>query len=766
MIRPSPPSNSLKAASTATNPNLVSAKTWHRFFTQFTGITSAISLALALVFFIAYNWLYMGKMAKFGLVETALILSIVAYAVLAHKGLFKLGQQLLLLIASIITGSLLALVGQVYQTGADSWQLFFSWAALIMVWVVIARLPALWLLWLGLINVSFMLYHNATGFGFITAAYSDLLYLILLTAINGLALILALKFTDKFSNKVIPYWPASSIAATTPKVKTPVKAVIFRLNWSIYTVAALVIYFATRLGLYPLLNISPLLPTILAFGAWLAVMAFFYQRFRKKQIDLLMLTLVSGSVILILMVIATQYIAPYLGDLALFALAFILIALSASAVNWLRNLNTGLTNTGLKQQSVRNDNCDDFEQLKGFEALENTAAIQAPSIPSNSPWYLQLFLGLTGLLSGALITGFLVVILNTALRDIPIKLILSVLLFFISFVLYHPHLFKRSTATTTLDNADKSHTFGSSLAFALSLSAQAFLAAVLFQFFEAPVLIVSGFMLLQVLLFVLIQDRLPRFISAFIALGCLVWLLSYYQLPELSAALLALSATVTGLPIAKLPSSKNPQRLNFSQNHFTQHLCGPSLLKPLNYASTLMLLLVSVVFIAAEYTQHIVGIATEFGYRYSLAQTLVIAVCLYAAHLILSHYQLKLTSKTGRLVGLSIICLGMVSLYVPGVLTTSLVIIMVVANQNKTLFGLSIAALVGYIFWYYYQLDSSLLVKSGSLIAVALVLFAIRELLNREHFVQSSLLRLYSDPTANDKGNDNHNEDTKEEELS
>lgn len=768
MLPPSPPSSTSPPPSTLIKHSLVSAQAWYHFFTKFTGITSGVSLALALIFFIAYNWFYMGKMAKFGLVEAALVLSIVTYCILAHKGLYKLGQQLLLLMASLITGSLLALMGQVYQTGADGWQLFFGWAALITPWVLIARLPALWLLWLGLINISFRLYSQITGFGIHTAVYSDLLYLTVLTAINGLALILALKFTDKFSDKSPHYWPTSSLATTNSKVKAATKAIILPLNWSIYVVAAVVVYFATRLGLYPLLNISPLLPTILAFGVWLAVIGFFYQRFRKKQIDLLMLTLLSGSVILVLMAIATQYIAPHLGDFGLFVLAFLLIGSSAAAVNWLRTLNTDS-----KQGSNSVDDLEDFNDLEAFNKLDNFNNLEESNNPhiidnkepskapitTATPWYLQLFLGLSGLLSGVLITGFLVVLLNTTLRDTFIKLILSGLLLFISFVLFHPHFFRRVTASTKANHSLKPHTFSSSLAFALSLSAQAFLGAVLFEFFEASVVIVSVFMVVQILLFALIEDRLHRFVSAFIGLACLVWLLSYYQLPELSTALLALIATVSSLPIAKLPTPKKSQSLGLGQPRSASPLYGSSLLKPLSYASTVMLLIISVLFIAAEHTQHILGIATEFGYRYPLAQALVVIVCLYAAHLILSHYQLKLTSKTGRLIGLSIICLGFVSLYVSGILATSLVIIMAVANQNKTLFGLSIAALVGYVFWYYYQLDSSLLRKSGSLMAVALVLFAIRQLLNREHFVQSSLLRLYSDSTAADKPNSDANEE-------
>lgn len=773
MTRPSTSPIPNTYSTSQTSRDVVDGRTWYRFFTRFTAITSATALVLALIFFIAYNWIYMGKIGKFGLVEGALTLSILGYALLAYRGIYPFAQQLLLLIASVITGGLLALVGQVYQTGADSWQLFFAWAVFIIPWVLIARLPALWLLWLGLVNLSFMLYSDAGGFWFANGTYSHLLYLTIITAINSLALTLALKFADKLADKEVRHGPTSSIETEEPKVKTITETITLPLHWSVYVVGTMVVYFATRLGLYPVLNLSSLLSTVLAFGAWLAVMGYFYGRFRKKQIDLLMLTLLSGSVIIVLMVIANQYIAPYLGDLELFALAFMLIALSASAVNWLRKLNTDIkqlsvSRDGSKNQTEMNvdssNSFEDLEDLESFDDLEdfnssqtvdNAEAIKAP-ITVTTPWYLQLFLGLSGLLSGALITGFLVVLLNTALRDTPIKLILSVLLLFISLVLFNPHFFRRSLTVAAENNRDKSHTFSSSLAFALSLSAQAFLGAVLFESFDASAR-VSIFMLVQVLLFAIIQDSLHRFFSAFIALGCLVWLLSYYQLPELSAAVLALIATVTSLPIAKLPFSKPPKRLPF-----TQQLWLSTLIKPLNYASTVMLLMVSVLFIAAEHTQYIVGVATEFTYNYPLAQTLLVAVCLYAAHLILSHYQLKLTSKTGRLIGLSIICLGIVSVYVSGILATSLVIIMAVANQNKTLLGLGISALVGYVFWYYYQLDSSLLMKSGSLMAVALVLFAIRKLLNREHFVHSSLLRLYPTSSPADKSNDDV---TKEEEL-
>nr|WP_241878821.1 DUF2157 domain-containing protein [Psychrobacter sp. PraFG1]UNK05419.1 DUF2157 domain-containing protein [Psychrobacter sp. PraFG1] len=79
----------------------------------------------------AYNWTAMGKMGKFALVQSALIVSVLGYVAFAYKRSTVSAQHktyliepLLLLIASVVVGSLLALFGQIYQTGADSWQLF------------------------------------------------------------------------------------------------------------------------------------------------------------------------------------------------------------------------------------------------------------------------------------------------------------------------------------------------------------------------------------------------------------------------------------------------------------------------------------------------------------------------------------------------------------------------------------------------------------------------------------------------------------------
>lgn len=701
MTRPTTPSP-LSAAPTQTTATGVSSETWYQFFARFTAITSAVSLVMALVFFVAYNWMALGKLGKFGLVEAALVFTVLGYALLAHKGIFKLGQPLLLLMASLITGSLLALVGQVYQTGADSWQLFFGWAVLIIPWVIVARLPALWLLWLGLINLSFLSYTSAAGFLVNSAISFELLRLVVLTAINLVALIFGLM---AFENKA------------------QLKLSNHSLHWSLYLIAIVVIFWATRIGLFSLFLFEQGLATPISLAAWAGVMIFFYWRFYKQQVDLLMLTLLSGSIIIVIMAMASQYIAPHLGNVALFFMAFLLIALTAFAVNGLRHLNHST-----KQPSPVGEQPQ--KSLPQPPANSVSAEVEDTSTLStvSTPWYIQLLLTLSGLFSGALITGFLMVVFGNTLRDTLMKLILSGLLLLVSFVLFNLQLFKRQTLT----DLSKAYTFSDGLAFALSLSAQAFLAVALVEQFDATVTMVSAFMLLQLILLIVFKDTLHRFFSAFIALGCLVWLLSYFQLPELSAPLLALIASVVSLPNSKVMTA--------AQASATPHRY--TLFKPLNYASTLVLLMVSVVFIVAENSQAIVGVAGDFVYNYFLSQGLLIAVCLYVAHIILNQYSLKLTSKIGRLIALAIIGLGLVSIYISGVLATSLVIVLAIANANKTLLALGISALVGYIFWYYYQLDTSLLQKSGSLLAVSLVLFAIYKLIKIAYSDDTSLPNL------------------------
>jgi uncharacterized membrane protein len=107
------------------------------------------------VFFFAYNWNDLSDIAKFAVIEAALLIAI-GGALLA--GLDRVFGQMLLIAASVLTGVLLAVIGQVYQTGADVFELFVAWAVLILPWTIISRHAAHWLLWLVVAETALVLY--------------------------------------------------------------------------------------------------------------------------------------------------------------------------------------------------------------------------------------------------------------------------------------------------------------------------------------------------------------------------------------------------------------------------------------------------------------------------------------------------------------------------------------------------------------------------------------------------------------------------------
>ncbi|CAN5366360.1 DUF2157 domain-containing protein [soil metagenome] len=136
---------------------------WRNFIDRLMLWLGVVFCAAAVVFFFAYNWADMGKYAKFGLVE----IMIIAGVALAWKlGPDRVAGHAALLFSSMLVGALLALVGQTYQTGADTYELFAVWALAIFPWVMLSRFASLWLFWIGLLNLAVLLYFQTFGVWF------------------------------------------------------------------------------------------------------------------------------------------------------------------------------------------------------------------------------------------------------------------------------------------------------------------------------------------------------------------------------------------------------------------------------------------------------------------------------------------------------------------------------------------------------------------------------------------------------------------------
>jgi uncharacterized membrane protein len=116
--------------------------------------------AAGVICFIAANWEHIGKFTRLYGIQA---LVIAAVAVAARLGLARLGGQAALWLAMVLLGGLLALIGQTYQTGADTWELFTLWAALALPWAFAGRHVAIWLLWIAVANIALGLWADTVG---------------------------------------------------------------------------------------------------------------------------------------------------------------------------------------------------------------------------------------------------------------------------------------------------------------------------------------------------------------------------------------------------------------------------------------------------------------------------------------------------------------------------------------------------------------------------------------------------------------------------
>jgi hypothetical protein len=133
-------------------------------------LAGVLSLAAGLVFFVAANWQDMGITGRFALLQGVIVVSV---ALALWRPPPHVIGQFALLIAFIATGALLALFGQTYQTGADVYELFLSWALLGLAFVVAGQWSALSAAWLIVFNVALLLFFGGRpGGGWLWAVFA------------------------------------------------------------------------------------------------------------------------------------------------------------------------------------------------------------------------------------------------------------------------------------------------------------------------------------------------------------------------------------------------------------------------------------------------------------------------------------------------------------------------------------------------------------------------------------------------------------------
>ncbi|MGD9850419.1 MAG: DUF2157 domain-containing protein [Nitrospirales bacterium] len=283
------------------------SKGWWTFFDSLLLWLGGLALAFAGIFFIAYNWDELGRFAKFGMVEGFMVLAIVFYCKFAKHSLVS---RVLLLIATISLGVLLALFGQTYQTGADSWQLFFNWALLMLPWALIGSFPAIWIVWVALMNISIVLYHQTFRGAFWVLWSSDTGMWWLTFFFNTFVLIIW-EFLAKNWRWLSERWAIRLLALG---VGVPITGLVLHAIFSRITV------------------------NTLAGPVWVVWLALMYVRYRKISPDLFMLAGCCLSVITVMVSFLSEKMLKD-GEAGSFLfLAIVVIGLGTGAALWLKNV--------------------------------------------------------------------------------------------------------------------------------------------------------------------------------------------------------------------------------------------------------------------------------------------------------------------------------------------------------------------------------------------------------------------------------------------
>ncbi len=161
------------------------------------------------VYFFAFNWAEIPPAVKLSAIECGIVACLGGATFYSLKGL---SGQVALLSASVLVGVFMAVFGQIYQTGADAFELFMMWSLLTFGWTLLANFAAQWLFWLVITNCFLVLWWEQ-------AAQPDhemhFMIFACLALFNGAALALREMFLARGRAWLAPEWTRALPAVAT-----------------------------------------------------------------------------------------------------------------------------------------------------------------------------------------------------------------------------------------------------------------------------------------------------------------------------------------------------------------------------------------------------------------------------------------------------------------------------------------------------------------------------------------------------------------------
>ena len=162
-------------------------------------IFSIVFLIAGVTSFTAYNWATMSNVEKLAVPSVLIIAGLVAYLFL-EKEIYK---NLAIFFSSFMIGTLFAVYGQVYQTGADVWILFRNWAIFLIIPMVATGYYSVMTLFSIVVAIATSFYLDLYLSGAIVPFLSSLIFGIILMVYPFLQKRFNFKFNNIFYNTMI-----------------------------------------------------------------------------------------------------------------------------------------------------------------------------------------------------------------------------------------------------------------------------------------------------------------------------------------------------------------------------------------------------------------------------------------------------------------------------------------------------------------------------------------------------------------------------------
>ncbi|WP_116791604.1 GDYXXLXY domain-containing protein [Achromobacter dolens] len=357
---------------------------WRQFLARSTLWLGVLLLGSAAICWVAANWQDMTKIQRFAgtqglLARHALAAAWTGLRLRATPGVRRSIPGALLALAGILLGALLALLGQTYQTGADTWELFAWWAVLLLPWALVAASQAVWLLWALVTNVALVLWLGERAFAWWLIFGGPQVASLIVAAWN-LLLLLGWELAAR-------RWRASTLIGPRVLAALVVSPLVVALMFGDFMLRGL--------G-----SVNSL--------AWIAVtlgLGFFYQRGRRDLVILAMLA--AGAICVSLRIVGEWLLRLEPGVWAALPLAALLMAEGVWAARWLRGLAQPPRVAAAAPADAEPAAASAGNAVDPAEAGEPVAQVAPPAVPhTEPPWYVQCILGLSAWLATLLLLVF------------------------------------------------------------------------------------------------------------------------------------------------------------------------------------------------------------------------------------------------------------------------------------------------------------------------------------------------------------------------